>query len=388
MTDFLRQAAARRTEDLKRAVFRRRLVFVQMGSAFEPMREAILGGMPGGRTNAKDLLKAPEGTLAEPSILVTSVEEFVSAGWSVNGGLGALREIISARVDSGQDVCLVSRAPRVAFGNIPGSSVLDDAALVTLALLSADECPDGAGQAVGWKLPSVTYGDCPEIIEAFVEILGELGFGVLTALDHALYELDPRSAEGLRFLPKRDLEALRGAGLVEVGVAGAVSLTVPRRLTQLKDALADLLGQATTPPVEYASVADGLWYLERTVRAAVRARAIAESGARWRGAIVSEGMAAEVLKRAQLDANPTAVSIRELRDPLEWLTLGELLDIAQSGHSNQLQMDAVLWRRLSEQVVPVRNRVSHMRYLKSSDPELVMMWVGIVRQHLERSPKT
>ena len=94
------------------------------------------------------------------------------------------------------------------------------------------------------------------------------------------------------------------------------------------------------------------------------------------------GLATEVLKRAQLDSSLSAVSVRELRDPLEWLTLSELLDIITSKRIGGLGVALHIWQKFREQVLPIRNRLSHMRLLKSRDEETVSIWVGVIRQTL------
>ncbi|ALV40066.1 hypothetical protein AU252_01870 [Pseudarthrobacter sulfonivorans] len=91
------------------------------------------------------------------------------------------------------------------------------------------------------------------------------------------------------------------------------------------------------------------------------------------------GLQPEILRRAQLDTNVTAKSVTDLRDPLEWLTLGELMDLVRSEKFNNLGIEAAIWRKFQEQVVPVRNRLAHVRMLKSEDAEVVSMWAKMIR---------
>jgi hypothetical protein len=285
-------------------------------------------------------------------------------------------------MDMGKSVCMISVAPRIAFGNVPGSSLLEDAALILLPQLIDAECPSDARRQVGWRLPAITYGHEVNCVECLTVILSELGTGVLSALDHCLFEIDPQSAAGLRFLTDREVEAVRGSGLLTVDVDGEAELVDKRLLGPVKEALSALLGAATVPPVSLASVSNGLWYIERTIRSALRREATKAQGKHWRTQTIPGGLAVEVMKRARSDTSLTASSVAELRDPLEWLTLGELLDLVTSNKHGGLGVDQLIWRRFSEQVVPIRNRLSHMRLLKSRDEEIVSIWVRLIRQQL------
>ena len=102
----------------------------------------------------------------------------------------------------------------------------------------------------------------------------------------------------------------------------------------------------------------------------------------WRTSSVG-GLKGEILKRAQQDTNVTAKSINDLRDPLEWLTLGELMDIVRGPKFNDLGVEPVVWRKLQEQLVPVRNRLAHVRMLKAKDAEIVGMWASIIKTRFE-----
>lgn len=108
----------------------------------------------------------------------------------------------------------------------------------------------------------------------------------------------------------------------------------------------------------------------------LREAAIREAGGKWRKNLFNETIAKHVLERARNDVNVTAASISELRDPIEWLSLGELLDVVESPKFNGLSWDGVLWRRFRQEVMPIRNRISHMRLLKKRDRTTVRMWVN------------
>ncbi|MFE6964314.1 hypothetical protein ACFVAJ_04315 [Agromyces sp. NPDC057679] len=296
--------------------------------------------------------------------------------------LGEVREQVLSLLDSDRMVCLISRTPRIAFRSVPGSSVLEDAALVTLPPLNDGEVPQPTTgrRPAGWPLPAVAFGD-PLSVGLLSEALAELGQGLVAALDHAIFEVNPKGTDGLRYLNSREVEGLRGAGLLQLDSDGSPRLTMPSSLKLLKEALSEHVSKTVTPVDRLPDVVSGLWLIERTLRAGVRAAAIAEYGDAWRTSSIG-GMKDEILRRAQLDTSVAAKSVNDLRDPLEWLTLGELLDIIRSDKFDQLGVEAAIWRKLQEQLVPIRNRLAHVRMLKASDPEIVQMWSSTIVSRL------
>lgn len=375
MSDELSAALQRRRRQLEATLTRHRLVFLQLGASFRVLRGDLLNTIADTVVGVEDVLAGLDER--PPCVIAISNLESLSLASKGSDRLSSLRERSLHLLDGGHRVCLVSTAPRIAFGSVPGSSLLEDAALALLDVLEESELGASGDRGPMWHLPEGSFGESNAYL--MEEILGELGTGVLSALDHCLFEIDPRSASGLAFLSIREAEALRGAGLVAVSSDGRIELANGRSLAEIKAAVAQLLGTLTDAPAELSAVSNGLWFIERTMRSALRRHVIQSEGDRWRGAAVG-GLAAEVLKRAQLDSNLSAVSVRELRDPLEWLTLSELLDIITSTRFGGLGVAVHIWQKFREQVIPVRNRLSHMRLLKSRDEETVSIWVGVIRQ--------
>lgn len=377
MSEPLKAVLQRRAGRLEASLARHRLVFLQLGSSFRVLRSDLLDVIADAVVGVEEVLAG----LDEKSPCTIAICNVESLSVVSNGGgkLSALRERTLHLLDRGHRVCLVSTAPRVAFGSVPGSSLLEDASLALLDVLDEGELDGTEERAPLWHLPEASFGE-PDgnLME---KVLSELGTGVLSALDHCLFEIDPRSASGLSFLSIRETEALRGAGLIAVSSDGSVKLCSRRSLAEIKTAVTQLLGTLTNAPAELAAVSSGLWFIERTLRSALRQHVFQLEGERWRVAAVG-GLATEVLKRAQLDSSLSAVSVRELRDPLEWLTLSELLDIITSKRIGGLGVALHIWQKFREQVLPIRNRLSHMRLLKSRDEETVSIWVGVIRQTL------
>ncbi|MET4622193.1 hypothetical protein ABIE18_003662 [Arthrobacter sp. 2762] len=380
MTGQIAAACSARAKAIARSLTRHRLVFVQVGAAFEPLRAGILDGLRGVNVSVGQRSDWKELGADANTVLVTDLEQCVETAAEV---LGEVRELVFQLLDEGKAVCLISRAPRLSFRSVPGSSILEDAALVTLPLLDVSELSLASGEypPAGCLWPSVAFGS-PISVDTFRDVLAEAGQGTIAALDHALYEVSPKSVEGLEFLAAREVEALRGAGILLIDEGGRPALALPRQVKELREALAGHVSETVAPANSLAEVTSGLWYIERRIRNAVRASAMTKFSSGWRSSIVG-GLKDEILRRAQLDSVVTAKSVSDLRDPLEWLTLGELMDIVKSDRCNNLGLGSAVWRKFQEQVLPIRNRLAHVRILKADDAEIITMWASLIRQRVQ-----
>jgi hypothetical protein len=378
--DSINAASKSRAELISKSLKRHRLVFVQFGAAFEPLRSSTLQELRGAQSTVE--LRDTWSELAEPTqtLIVTDVERCADTS---SGAVGEIRELVLSLLDQGKMVCLVSRAPRIAFRSVPGSSVFEDAALVTLPLLDETEVQVAGEEkrGPGWEWPSVTFG-APLDTTTYRNALAEFGQGLVAALDHALFEVDPRGSGGIEFLAPRELEGLRGSGIIRISGDGEASLAMPHSAKILREALATHVSETVSPASILTEVTSGLWYSERKIRTALRAAAIEKYGVAWRESVVG-GLKGEVLRRAQLDTSVTAKSVKDLRDPLEWLTLSELMDIVRGEKFSNLGVEPAIWRKLQEQLVPIRNRLAHVRMLKSEDAEVVSMWASLIRSRFE-----
>jgi hypothetical protein len=155
-------------------------------------------------------------------------------------------------------------------------------------------------------------------------------------------------------------------------------LSEPGSLKQLREAVAAHISGTVEPAGSLSAVTSGLWFVERKIRNELRSAAIAHFEDQWRSSCLG-GLSSEVLRRAQLDASVAAKSVSDLRDPLEWLTLGELMDLVRSQKFDNLGVEPAIWRKLQEQLVPIRNRIAHVRMLKAGDDETVTMWATLIR---------
>lgn len=378
MTAQIVEAAACRGREIRAKTKQYKLLFVQLGAAFDVLRDGLISELGGTQVNAAEFCEVDPDTLqVEGLLLLTGLEDFAGSTAKGKPTLGVLRQRVTQQLIS-SDVCLVSRAPRIAFPKVPGSSLIEDAKVHCVRLLEAHEHPAAAGIT---GLPSVAFGelDFPEVFRAS---LLELGLNTLAALDYALFE----SMSGRDFvchLEHNEVEALRGAGLVAVE-DGENVFTVPNRYSEFREATASALADITHPQDDLGPISDGIWTIERMIRKALRDAAIQNHQNSWRKHVAHGDLELKVLQRAKSDSYPTASKISELRDPIEWLSLGELLEVARSKNYQGLGIDAYTWQRFSHDLIPIRNRLSHMRLIKHGDMVTVRMWVKILRQLLER----
>jgi hypothetical protein len=125
-------------------------------------------------------------------------------------------------------------------------------------------------------------------------------------------------------------ECPRTAGSIDRRRNGEPRWSMPRRFGEMKEALSDVLAQCTETQTSVTEAFRSLWALERSIRQTIRTRAKTSWGPSWRQRVLSGDLPDKVLERAGVAAYAAAKSIREIRDPLEWLSLGELLDTRSS----------------------------------------------------------
>lgn len=371
MNTLLDTTAGARAESLKGRLRRFNLVFVQCGTVFEPLRESLLERLGGTRMGALKFAASSEDLDLTPPLILTEAEVFSATGRAGAATLGMLRQKVDA-VLTDTNVCIFSSAPRMAYAAVPGSSLIDDAAPHFLHLLSEEEIPEQAIHSAGAQFPCISASPSGDLTSIFEASVGELGLECLAELDRALFEVGTRSSF-LSFLDSRAQEAVRGAGLARLAEEG-LEFAVPERVTEFSEAVAGALARVVEPPEAFALIGAGLWMIERRIRRKLRDVAISTYGASWRKRVLRGDLGSRVLERARADGCVSAVSTSQLRDPLEWLSLGELLEILRANEFDGLGVDAVTWNRFESEVVPIRNRLSHMRLLRKSDRDSVTMW--------------
>jgi len=363
--------------DLRSRLRRHGLVFVQCGAAFGELKHDLLEALDGVVRMAEHFAVDPEEH-SDLLLVLTGVETFAREMHGHPASLGELRLKVSAALDRGCEVCLISSAPRVSYPPIPGSSLLDDASAFFIDLEAVSEEDDPAH-----FFPSIRCGNAT-IDELFREILLELGFGVLASLDRAVFDSQLDRDAFMNVLDPREIEALRGAGLAVLGASRQPLFSVRQRFGEFKEALSSVLADHTDPQEELAFISAELWRIERSIRKAVRAKAMREFGQGWRGQVLHGDLSTKVLERALMDGSVGTRSVRELRDPIEWLTLGELLEVINTATFGRLGLAPAFWPRFAQEILPIRNRLSHMRHFKTGDRSTVTIWSAQVDRMLPR----
>ena len=362
-------------EELFRAMRRRRLVFLQWNPSVEA---ALVSERVASRTTVVEGSISPPAVLEDspPSLVIFPRFDAVLNDPDPARTLGRARDEINQYLDSGGCVCLVSRVPRMAFPLPPGSSILED-----VFVLHADSIVQGRGVLEG---PDVCCW--PETIdeETLKEGLKSLGLNALAFLDFLLFDLQEVKGIDLGLGTDREWEALRGLGVLRLDqAAGKASVSIP--VSGLMTAVADVISSAHDPQPGFADVSERLFSLERRLRWALREKAVRTFGPKWRGQILSEDMGTRAATRA-MDETPRKLSVKALRDPFEWLTLGELVELLTSSNWTQgLGRNPNYWRRFATELLPVRNRVSHMRLLRRGDLERVEAWRVLLSKTLDVS---
>lgn len=272
--------------------------------------------------------------------------------------LGLARSVIHSWRDAGGRICLVSRHPRISFPECRGSSVLSDAYLV-----KAD-------------MSALTVWSAQDDPETRREALRDLGAEALAFLDMLINELDAWNNLEESLGSPLEWEALEGAGVLHRRSGGRVESFV--RSGVLRPALEAAIAEVFQPQADFARVVQQLFSMERLIRHAVRVQAAGTFGRGWRASLLSGDLQGRVLERARPDFGPPA-TIKSIRDPMEWVTLGELIDLAGSDKLG-LGVPAATWRRMADEILPVRNRVGHMRLIRRSDAQRTSSWLAASRR--------
>ncbi|WP_427008695.1 hypothetical protein [Pseudarthrobacter sp. H2] len=345
------------------------VVFLQLGFSNEPARRALVASDLT-VLGVGDYMESNRGD-ADGTLVIDAMEKFVAPAADVS--LGALRERVFSDVEHGTRVILLSRAPRIAFPAVVGSSLLDDASFAHAPVLKCQ----GAEQ-----FPTCAE-DGADPTEVLHHTLRELGSELCASLDRVIYENSLTGETALGTLNARELEALDGAGIT--ARTGALrEWNFPKYLMPLKNALDVALADDVEPQHHLAEVSAGLWKIERIIRREIRRQAIAAWDQKWRQQCLKGDLPGKVLERATEAAYLGATSIKQLRDPLEWLSLGELLQIKDRTEIGDLGLNAALWRNFCAQIMPIRNRLAHMRALRPEDAAEVVKWQRVLELRLVR----
>lgn len=330
------------------------IIFVHAGRALRSAEEELLD-VPAHHLEASSFA-ATELSPGADLVVVHGVESLAA---DRGQRLGSFREWISREATAGRAFVLLSKIAKTAYPETTGSDVIADAKQIFAPRLSwtADEAK----------------------AEVLVECVAELGDRTADALAESIWELQLGPSDTLRNLGKSHVEALRGAGLVH-SEASEVRWVEGVSFKQLRVAAATVTSEAARARVAVPDTFSDLWVLERTVRNLVRRGLVEKQGIGWRETCLGEQLKADVVDRARAASHPLASGPRDLRDPLEWLTTTELLDLRERHELGELGLAPALWRKLRAEVVPIRNKVAHMRMITADDARMAGMWRKVLEK--------
>jgi hypothetical protein len=338
------------------------LVFLQLGSPAVRLRDSIMA-LEGQHIDALDVLA--EGTVLTESLVF--VHAFDRLKERRGDELGRFRDLVMREAQADRVFAFLSTAPKTAYPETRGSDVIADAKQIfptwPLTLKGIDGQPSGDLE-----------------LKFLIECVRELGDRTVIALSEALWEqqLSPRDA--LEWLPRPDIEALRGAGFVSAS-GDQVSWTLAgTSFKTARSAIALVASESVSfRPAVPESFAE-MWTLERMIRNGIRGALIRKMGDGWRETCLPKWLKTEVLDRARRDSQPRAKKMADLRDPLEWLSTSELLDLRETRELGSLGMEQHYWSRLRIEILPIRNRIAHMRLIDDVDLRRITTWRKIVSE--------
>lgn len=348
------------------------LAFVQLGHAAADVRRA-LPGISGTHLDIEDYLAEERSGLASPIFLY----DFDRMRKNRGHRLGELRDRVMREALGGACFVFVSASPKTAYPDTRGSDVIADAKQVfapSLAPTSAaaeEAAPTGA-----------VWDDAASCVSC----VRELGERTVIALSEAMWESHLSLRAALESLTRPDVEALRGAGLVEAEGADLTWCLSNKQLRNVKSAVAQVCSESQSAADSVAASFVEVWVLERELRNVIRTALMDKMKDSWRENCLPVNLRNDVLERARRDTQPGATKLADLRDPLEWLSTTELLDLREARELGGLGLEPFMWTKLRNEIVPIRNKIAHMRLVSEHDVQRATMWRQVVVQRTGKKP--
>jgi len=201
--------------------------------------------------------------------------------------------------------------------------------------------------------------------------LEELGPSLCAWLEHWVYECgqDTLASDDI---PANILQALRLAGLIRPRgtTDGLLALLPMKNRTFWLDALGEVLEMVVKPPSEWLKLVEEVFQMERALRHDLREALEARYGSAWTQTAIPD-REQQIILLARRDTTPRVESYADVRSPLDWLSLTDLLEVAAkesgTGKERLLGHSSENWNDLSRSVVPIRNRIAHMRLARDGD---------------------
>lgn len=355
-------------EELLQECARWNILFVHLGAAYPRAREVSAPRMDS-VISVADYLEQSEldGTLR----LVTDVETLLEPGAP---SLGQLRERIISDRDGGARVVLLSRRPKIAFPTVPGSQILREAKQVA----PPTHVEDGTG-----SFGSEATAEGVPLDVVIAEALRELGEVACAAVDAFIFE-DGRDEHDFRLVDEHVQEALLGSGLVVRNV-DELDWSFGDATALVRSILSDVIAGMRRPHSDFGALSKSCWMVERLVKQALRARAKTLWGDSWGSELLGDELSKTAFERAANSTYASAEAVHELRDPLEWLSLGETLPLVGESSVGNLGVPKRMWSLMSSELLPVKDRLERSQLVRKGDADTAQRWADLLSQRLSMS---
>jgi hypothetical protein len=208
--------------------------------------------------------------------------------------------------------------------------------------------------------------------EVLTHTLKELGPELLAWLEHWVVEYNVLrvSTADLR---NGALQELRASGVAEIRpLEESVEFFASPHTAAWRKALNVALSDLLEAPMQWESVVADLFFIERFLRRALTSLLEKRYGRKWQTRLPDD-MQNRIIGAFRQTASARITTIADIDRPLDWVTLGDLFElIPRFSPSDHLEgLSATEWRTLADSVLPVRNRVSHMRLLRDTDRQAI-----------------
>lgn len=388
--------------ELATDVLRRRRIFTQIGSFHrtEDFLDDIDGALVDARLlpntcHVESLGKSVDlADLGPNAVVVVPDFEKVLNLVRPEAHLRRCRPNLQHAGEAGAAWLVISRAPESCYPLVDGSSVtidsgrhrmhrLDAGLLRSISGVTPKEVEaiirfSGGSRAIADALLRLAISKLPRpeqkkvaeriTIEVLTRTLEELGAELLAWLERWVFE-----REELRVatadLRNDALFELRASGIAELDTLDeCVELFAPPHRRTWRKALNRALSDVLEAPTQWNSVVADLFYIERRLRRALVALLEKRYGEKW-GPRLPDDVQARVIESFHRDASARVQTITDIERPLDWVTLGDLFELVQRfSPSDRLEgLSTTDWRMIADAILPVRNRISHMRLLRDGD---------------------
>jgi hypothetical protein len=315
--------------------------------------------------------------------------------------LQRLRPVITRARSDGWRVLLLSTVPRDFYPPLAGSSILMDAHLLQgrpidsgpaasyVRLLGVDQDQSIANiidhssgsRALLEAFTAIEMDDVPgnqkkahamrAESEVAHRVFDEIGPALCMWLDHWTFELARNEVHEQDILPNYIL-TLRSAGVIVPAEDDKFTIFPFKNRSLWNDVLGQYLESVVEPSASWSSTVGELFSFERELRRVLK-QELVELGHFDTALIPYTG---RILELARRDSVPAARSLSDVRSPLDWLTLSDLLDIAATNAASASDRRLCAyredqWLELARDIVPIRNRIAHMRLAREGDFEKV-----------------